>query len=53
MRTREGIEKDIQTQKKMIELEKRFNEDSGELSFLYHQLDELEKELREYDEKNK
>ena len=51
MRTKEGIEKDIKRQKEMIELEKKFNENSGELSFLYWQLDELEKELENYEEK--
>lgn len=47
MRSREEIEKDIENQKKSIELEKKFNEDSGELSFLYWQLSQLEKELKE------
>lgn len=51
MRTKEGIEKDIKHQKEMIELEKSFNKDSGELSFLYWQLSQLEKELENYEEK--
>ena len=47
MRTKEEIEKDIKDQKDRIALEKSFNENSGELSFLYWQLDELERELNE------
>jgi CII-binding regulator of phage lambda lysogenization HflD len=50
MRSREGIEKDIEKQKEMIELERKFNENSGELSFLYWQLSQLEKELENYEE---
>lgn len=46
MRTIEEIEKDIKDQKDSIELEKKFNQDSGELSFLYWQLYELEEELK-------
>lgn len=52
MRTREDIEKDIEKQRESIVLEKEFNEDSGELSFLYWQLHELEKELENYDKEN-
>lgn len=45
MRTKEQIEKDIDSQKRKIALEESFNKDSGNLSFLYWQLYELEKEL--------
>ena len=47
MRTKEEILKDIENQKESIKLEKTFNENSGELSFLYWQLSQLEKELIE------
>ena len=45
MRTETEILKDIENQKQSIEFEKKFNKDSDELSFLYWQLSELEKEL--------
>lgn len=51
MRTKEQIEKEIESQKDMIAVEKRFHPDSEELSFLYYQLHELEDELIAYDEK--
>ena len=47
MRSREEIEKEIEEQKKTISTVEKFNEDSGELSFLYWQLSQLEKELKE------
>lgn len=52
MRTREEIEKDIKNQKEKIQLEKLINENSGSLSFLYHQLHELESELEDYEEEH-
>ena len=51
MRSKEGILKDIEHQKEMIKLEKSFNDNSGELSFLYWQLYQLEKELENYEKK--
>ena len=47
MRTKEVIEKEIKDQEERIELEKSFNENSGELSFLYWQLSQLKEELKE------
>ena len=47
MRDKEVIKKEIEEQKRRIKLEESFNEDSGELSFLYWQLSQLEKELKE------
>lgn len=42
---KEKLEKEIEYLKESIEFEKSINKDSGELSFLYYQLHELEKEL--------
>ena len=47
VRTKEEIKKDIDSQKRKIALEESFNKDSGNLSFLYWQLHELERELNE------
>lgn len=52
MRTKEEILKDIESQKQDIEIEKKFNENSGELSFLYWQLGQLESELEECEKHN-
>lgn len=50
MRTKEEIEKDINSQLETIETEKRINENSGELSFLYYQLSQLKEELKEVEQ---
>lgn len=47
MRTIEEVEKEIECQEKAIAEEKKYNENSGELSFMYWQLYELRKELEE------
>lgn len=52
MRTKEQIEKEIESQKDMIAVEKSFHPDSEELSFLYWQLHQLEDELEEYEKKS-
>lgn len=43
----EELERKIKYQKKMIEDIERYNPNSGDLSFDYYQLHELEKELEE------
>ena len=43
--SKEQLQKQIEVLKSEIEVIKSHNEDSGELSFLYYQLHELEKEL--------
>lgn len=43
---KEQLKKQIEVLKSEIEVIKSHNEDSGELSFLYYQLRELEKELQ-------
>jgi len=45
MRKKEEILKDIEDQKESIKFEEQINKDNGELSFLYWQLHELEREL--------
>lgn len=44
---KEQLQKQITSLKTEIEIIKSHNEDSGELSFLYYQLHELEKELQQ------
>jgi hypothetical protein len=43
----EDLKLEIEKLEKEIELEKSFDEHSEELSFMYYQLNELKKELKE------
>lgn len=48
---KEELKKEIEKVKESIETEKSFNSNSGNLSFLYYQLHELERELNKEEEK--
>ena len=45
--TKEEIQKEIKIVKEQIEIAKKYNSHNGDLSFLYWQLHQLEKDLKE------
>ena len=49
---KEKLEKEIEYLKDSIKTEESINKDSGNLSFLYYQLHELEDELKEINNAN-